>query len=93
MDTVGHGGQLEDQSGNGKDQDGNPVIVGAVVDVDMAHFSESIRNSGQNEHHRESNDRNTPAGNEGKPHEFGAQDHLPADLEVEGQGTEETWHH
>lgn len=41
MDAVGHGCDLKYQSGASEDQDGNPVIVCAVFDIDVTHGAES----------------------------------------------------
>ena len=46
VDAVAHGCYLEYQGSYSKDQNGNPVILCAVFDVDMAHFSESKGDAG-----------------------------------------------
>lgn len=46
VDAVAHGCYLKYQGSYSKDQNGNPVILCAVFDIDMAHFSESKRDTG-----------------------------------------------
>lgn len=90
MYAVSHGGQLEYQSGRREGDDGKPVVLGAVFDVNMADLAEAERHARDNQHHCHADGGNTEAGQERSPHELGAQHELPAHLQVEGEGANET---
>lgn len=90
MDTVSHCSELQDQRCSGESRDRRPVILGPVLDVDMAHIAKAEGYPGQDEHDRYADTRNTPTADESPPHELVAEDHFPADLEMKCKGTDKT---
>lgn len=81
---------MEDQRGGGQGQERNPVILLAVVDIDVTHVAKPIGYAGVDEHDGLTEDGNAEASSDGSPHELSSEHHFPANLEVKGNGADET---
>ena len=88
VDTVSHRSELQNQRSSSESHDRRPVILGSMLDVNMAHVAKAEGYPGQNEHDRYADTRDSPAADQSPPHELLAEDHLPADLEMKCKGTD-----